>query len=585
MKFLPSQLAFLFAERELRTNVGSLVRYLAFLTVLITLYAVLFHVIMERFELQSHSWITGFYWTLVVMTTLGFGDITFATDIGRLFSIIVLLSGVVLLLVMLPFLFIRLFYAPWLEARMRMRAPREVPDHQNGHVIITEYDAVARGLINRLQTYGMPYTVIEPDPTVAAQLGADGISVITGEIDSADTYRAAGVDRARLLVVNREDTTNTNSTLTAREVSAEIAIAAVVEEDDAVDILQLSGATHVLPLKSQLGEFLARRVDIGRVEAHVVGSYRELQIAELPVRHTSFAGLEVRQTRLRETDGMSVTGIWTRGRLQPAYPTTRIDPGGVLVLAGTAEQMAALNRRLVTAQPTDDGLVVIIGAGRVGQAAAAHLKSARVRTHVVDRDERALAALAAVADRVVVGDASDREVLAGAGLGEASSVVLTTNDDAMNIYLAVYCRRLKPDLRLVSRITHERNVEAIHRAGADFVLSYASLGAESLFAVVRGRDTVILGEGVDLFTRKVPEKLAGRTLRQGTIGSLTGLCVVALQDGERFTTSLHSETVLPEGAELVMIGSLAQRRAFSDAFGAREPGGSSRTPPSRADRA
>ena len=87
----------------------------------------IFHVIKVRVEGEQHSWITGFYWTLVVMTTLGFGDITFTSDIGRLFSIVVLLSGVVLLLVMLPFMFISLFYAPWLEARVRMRAPREVP--------------------------------------------------------------------------------------------------------------------------------------------------------------------------------------------------------------------------------------------------------------------------------------------------------------------------------------------------------------------------------------------------------------------------------------------------------------------------
>jgi len=59
--------------------------------------------------------VTGVYWTLVDMTTLGFGDITSTSDMGRLFSIVVLLSGVVFLLVMLPFLFIRLFYAPWLE--------------------------------------------------------------------------------------------------------------------------------------------------------------------------------------------------------------------------------------------------------------------------------------------------------------------------------------------------------------------------------------------------------------------------------------------------------------------------------------
>ena len=47
-------------------------------------YSVLFHVIMEM-EGQRHSWLTGLYWTLTVMSTLGFGDITFTTDLGRLF--------------------------------------------------------------------------------------------------------------------------------------------------------------------------------------------------------------------------------------------------------------------------------------------------------------------------------------------------------------------------------------------------------------------------------------------------------------------------------------------------------------------
>jgi voltage-gated potassium channel len=568
VKFIPSQLAYLLAERGLRTNVGGLLRYLAFLAILVTVYAVLFHLIMERAEGQSHSWITGFYWTLVVMTTLGFGDITFTSDAGRLFSIIVLLSGVFFLLVMLPFLFIRLFYAPWLEARMRTRAPREVPDDLHGHVVVAEYDAIALGLIHRLQTAGIPYVVVEPDPAVASQLTGDGVSVVAGEVDNADTYRAVGASRARMLVVNREDTTNTNITLTVREVAAEVPIAAIVEGEDSVDVLELSGATHVLPIKQQLGEYLAHRVDVGRVEAHVVGGYRDLLVAELAVRHTPFAGLEVRHTHLRETDGMSVAGIWIRGRLQPAYPATRIDPNGVLVVAGTRAQVESLNRRLAAdAAPSAPAAVLIIGAGRVGHAAAAELTRLGIRTHVLEKDARALATMAAVADLAVEGDAADREVLQRAGLNQASSVVLTTNDDAMNVYLSVYCRRLKPDLRIVSRITHERNVEAIHRAGADFVLSYASLGAETLFALIRGRETVILGEGVALFTRVVPGELAGKTLQQSTIGARTGLVVIAIQAAERFVTELHSGTVLPPGAELVMIGNLEQRRAFSQTFG------------------
>ena len=67
-------------------------------------------------------------------------------------------------------------------------------------------------------------------------------------------------------------------------------------------MLQLSGATTVLPLKHQLGEYLANRVDTGGSDAHVIGAYRGLQIAELPARDTILAGQTVRDTRLRETD-------------------------------------------------------------------------------------------------------------------------------------------------------------------------------------------------------------------------------------------------------------------------------------------
>lgn len=79
MKFLLSQLAFLTSEPEARANLGALAKYFAFLFALVTVYAVLFHVIKLQVEGEPHSWVTGIYWTLVVMTTLGFGDITFTT--------------------------------------------------------------------------------------------------------------------------------------------------------------------------------------------------------------------------------------------------------------------------------------------------------------------------------------------------------------------------------------------------------------------------------------------------------------------------------------------------------------------------
>ena len=566
MKFLISQLAFLTSEPEARANLRALAKYFAFLVALVAVYTVLFHVIKLQVEGEPHSWITGVYWTLVVMTTLGFGDITFTSDIGRLFSIVVLLSGVVFLLVMLPFLFIRLFYAPWLEARVRLRAPRELPAATSGHVIVAEYDAIAAGLAERLAAEQIPYVVIEPDPVRAAQLFGDGVAMLTGENDSRLTYERARAGTARLVLANCEDTTNTNITLTVREVAPRVGLVAIVEDEDAVDILQLSGATSVLALKHQLGAYLAGRIETGRPEAHVVGEFRGLQIAELPARDTPFVSRSVRDTRLRQQAGVSIVGFWERGKLRPAYPETLIQPDAVLVVAGTASQIAALNDMLPDGGDTSRP-VLVIGAGKVGHAAVSTLKRKGLSVHVIDRTESALAALAAEVDGSFAGDAADGQLLRRAGIMEARSVLLTTNDDAMNIYLAVYCRRLNSDLRIISRITHERNLEAIHRAGADFVLSYTTLGIEGVMSLLRGHPPLVLGEGVELFFVRVPSALGGRPLGESAIGSRSGLSVIAVQAGDVLTTPLTSETVLPAGADLIVLGSHEQRARFEAEFG------------------
>ena len=144
--------------------------------------------------------------------------------------------------------------------------------------------------------------------------------------------------------------------------------------------------------------------------------------------------------------------------------------------------------------------------------------------------------------------------------------MLTTNDDAVNIYLAAYCRRLNNDLRVVSRITHERNLEAIHRAGADFVLSYATLGVEAVYSAIKGKRLVVLGEGADLFTRDVPSSLTGRTLAESEIGARTGLNVVAIEHNGAFRTDLTGGTTLPADGRLIMVGTEKQTKAFVETF-------------------
>jgi len=165
-----------------------------------------------------------------------------------------------------------------------------------------------------------------------------------------------------------------------------------------------------------------------------------------------------------------------------------------------------------------------------------------------------------------LGDAADRRVLDAAGIAETPCVRLTTHDDAMNLYLTVYCRRLNPNARILTRVTHERNVEAIQRAGADFVLSYASLGVQTVYSIMQGRELIVLGEGVDLFYVPLPPSLADKTLADAGIGARTGLNVIGVQKDGQFATNLSPDQRLADGSTLVALGSAEQWERFSAVY-------------------
>ena len=566
MKTIVSHLVSLTSLGKLTQRHAPFGRYLLALVALVVFYGWVFHILMAR-EGQEHSWFTGIYWALTVMSTLGFGDITFATDLGRAFSTVVLISGVVLLLIILPFLFIRFVYTPWLEQQSyrRLKALRSVPADVSGHVIICANDPIALGLMERLQAAGIPAYVIEPDPVAARQMHDEGHHVITGEIDAIDTYAAARVEQARLLLANASDTVNSNIILTVRACTSTVPILAIAESEDSVDILELSGSSHVLLLKRRLGEHLARRVSAGSARANVIGKLDDVVLAEFPVQETPFQGRRIRETKLREALGVTIVGAWERGALRWVGPDYLLEPASMAIVMGTPAQIRELDEALAI-YDANPNPVIVIGGGKVGCAAARALKERGVRVHMVERDESVSRRIGDVPDGLFVGDAADRVLLEEAGIEDAPSILLTTHDDAMNVYLTVYCRRLNPDARILTRVTHDRNVEAIFRAGANFVLSYATLGVEAALSIVQGRELLMLGEGVEVFDISLPDVLAGRTLADAAIGECTGLNVIAVRENGRIRTQPSASGVLSAGCALIALGTPEQRRAFSASF-------------------
>ena len=561
MKYLPSQLVYFLQNKTMRKNIGKLSKFLAVIVVTIVIYSILFHYIME-YEGRQFSWTTGFYWTLTVMSTLGFGDITFASDLGRAFSMIVLLSGIFFLLIMLPFTFIRFFYAPWLESQTQSRTPRELPEDTKNHVIMTEYEPIAMSLIKKLNQYGLNYTIVVQDAQAAAELLDLNVKVVIGDLDNPETYQKLRVEKAALVFVNNDDMLSTNIIATIRQVSESVPIATFADAYESILIFELAGATHIFQFTKMLGVTMAQHTLGVSIQSNIIGVIGDVLIAEAYAAHTPYEGMELIKSGLREKTGVIVVGIWHRGKFEIPRPQTIIHPNSILLLAGSVEHFRRYddfvdNSRFYAAP------VVILGGGRVGQAAADTLEELGIDYRVVEKNKDIIKDN----DNYILGDAADIRILEQAGISlESPSVLITTSDDDTNIFLTIYCRELRPNIQINARANIDRNISKLYSVGADMVMSYASMGASKILNILRpGRDLMLV-EGLNVFKVPVPDSLIEKTLAEKQIRIKTGCNVIAVTSNASFNINPDPNVKLKKNEELILIGSSEAEKEFKKVF-------------------
>jgi len=549
-------------RRRVTSQIRALVGLLLLVAVIVLFFSAIFHELMKR-EGHEYSWITSAYWTVQTMTTLGYGDYIFTTDIGHVFSMIVLTTGVLLLFVLLPFMLIQFVYAPWLEARNAARTPRVLPPNTQGHVILTAYGPVEAALIDRLTQFHLPYVVLVDDTARALTLHDQGVRVMVGPLDSVETYRRAQVGKASLVATTLPDTVNATVILNVRQASDTVPIVATAEWETSTELFTRAGCQQVIQLGELLGREMARRI-AGRSggKTHVIGRLDSLLIAEAPAAGTSLVGLTVRDSRVRERFDLNVVGVWDRGSYVPGTPDLRLTDDMTLLLSGSQQGLDAYDGEIrVHDRPA--AFAIVVGGGRVGRATSRHLAAAGIEHKIIERNSERITDWS----RYVIGDAVDPEILRSAGLDRATSVAITTHDDDVNVYLALYCRSMRGDVQILGRATLEQNVSTLHRAGADFVLSYVPMEATAIFEIVRRGNLLLLAEGLEVFTVPVPAPLVGKSIADCRLREDTGCNVFAVRAAGGGATRPDITTPLQSGTELILIGGRNDERRYFDKYG------------------
>ncbi len=197
------------------------------------------------------------YFTMITITTVGYGDIVPVTVSARLFDTFVVTP--IRLFVWLIFLgtaYDFMLRGVWERWRMRM-----IQGNLHGHVVVAGYGTsgaeAVRELIERGADLGR-IVVVESGAAALARAEALGLAVVEGDATSNDVLAAVQVARAKAIIVSAgRDDTSILIVLTARSLAPDVPISVVIRSEDNEALARQAGANTVINPASFAGLLLA----------------------------------------------------------------------------------------------------------------------------------------------------------------------------------------------------------------------------------------------------------------------------------------------------------------------------------------
>ena len=206
---------------------------------------------------------------------------------------------------------------------------------------------------------------------------------------------------------------------------------------------------------------------------------------------------------------------------------------------------------------------IVCGFGRVGEGIIENLRAAGRPVITIDENPERCERAEALSVLAVCGNASSAESLLAAGIDRAAAVMVSTGDDAANVYTVLSARATAPRIPVIARANTKETVERLTVAGATRVFSPHAAGAQHMAAyVLKPNVAWALSELLDEKSKDMTiEEVAiapgssyvGRTI--GDVGLRQhGVEVMAIgRDGEQQFLPARDEEIQPDDV-LVMIG-------------------------------
>jgi voltage-gated potassium channel len=222
----------------------------------------------------------------------------------------------------------------------------------------------------------------------------------------------------------------------------------------------------------------------------------------------------------------------------------------------------------------DKGHFIVLGYGDVGKRVTEILKQNNLKFLVVD-------ASPGIFENVdfdfVVGNATSEDVLKKADVENASTIIVSLNDDNDVIFATLIARNLNPSVTIMARANSYKSIDKIYKAGADYVPSISIVAGQMLARMISEcvkdacslvDEDIRLYEGIDIEKHRVRDgdPLIGKSFKELDIRATVGCTIIGVERDSKVITDITPSLVIQLRDVIAVVGGKAEIAMFKKRY-------------------
>lgn len=287
------------------------------------------------------------YMTIITIASVGYKEIHDLSPNGRIFTIILIISGVGSVTYALTTIAKIVVEGEIQEIFGRKRLEKKIKELKN-HYIVCGYGRMGRIICRELKEKGIKFVVIEKRPDTFG--AGEETLVLKGDATKDENLKEAGIEKAKgLISVLPTDAENLFVVLSARELNPNLFIVARAGEEGSEQKLLRAGADRVVSPYHIGGLRIAHTVlkpaVVDFIEFATKSGNIDLQMEEITVQNNSkLAGLTLDECGIGRDLGIIVVAVKKVSGDMKFNPTfrTAIKAGDTLIALGEIPKLKTL---------------------------------------------------------------------------------------------------------------------------------------------------------------------------------------------------------------------------------------------------